>query len=1119
MGLQFLVGSSGTGKTTYMFDEMIKASMVEGHNPIFYLLPEQSNLAAEQEMVMRHPFGGTMDISIVSFSRLAFMVFDELGVSTRDILDDYGKSMLIMSVLSSVKEELSYYKNIVNKKGFVDEVNSILSEFYQYQITEETLDKALATVDVNKSLYYKLKDLKVILHSFHEALSSNYMIAEQMLSMLKEVAADSQLLRNATIYFDGFTGFTPVQYGVIEELMRLGCDLNFSMTVDADVIGDNTYGENQLFSFCKNTYHKLYYLAEKNQITILPNIRFDENFRLKNRADLEYFKNHMFRIPCTPYTAACENISMFSASSAENEIAYIARYIKQQVMENGYEYKDFAIVGNEIASQSNLWKQYMERMEIPYFIDHNEPFEHNPFVDVVWMLFEMYRTDFSYPAVFSFLKSGFLDIPMEQIYELENYALKYGVRGYSWWDKPFRGGVKGLKAINETRDNFMQHLSELSEVFQLKKSVTRNYIEALYNFMVKNNMREKLNMQSINFEKQGDLRQADAYRQIYEKWLLVLDKTVDLLGEEQIERDTIAQLLVTGISELKLGLIPSTLDQVMIGDLERTRLHDVKILFIVGMNDGIMPKLDSNKGILLDKDRSVLKDLDISLAPDQTEELFIQQYYFYMQATQAKERIVMSYYTADKKGAEIKPSYYLNRFRSMFPDCRIESMDTDLATVIPYTAGELAAAFSWQVMNEKLLDSSIYHMMEKYCPEELQNVLQGYIYHNEPDSLTIDRVKDLYGTDMVNSVSKLERFTSCEYAFFLQYGLGIYKRDEFKVESNNIGSILHRVMEVFFSKVKDEKIILSELDTDTRDAMVEAITIEAAKEENDTIFESSFRKKHQLDVLIRIAKRSIANLCFHLEKGDMVPTYFEKKFSPEDKLEYTSMQLEHDVNMNLRGIVDRIDLKETEDAIYFKIIDYKSGSKDVDFAHVYEGKQLQLAVYMSVIKEMLEKNYPDKKIIPTGMYYYQLQDKVIDKSSTEDIEVTRMKENRLTGLVNEDETCRILMDQKTGEVTRVRYKNDGEPHANVTCLVSSEELEQISKFVKNKITEIGNQIVNGNIHMNPEKGDKTGPCQYCDYRSICRFEPGVGGNQYSTHTDLDKQEIRNCVLGYEEEAE
>lgn len=482
MAIQFILGGSGTGKTTYIYKEMIKASMKEEHNPIIFMLPEQSNMAAEQDMVTLHPNGGTMGISILSFTRLAFKVFDELNIHTRDILDDYGKSMLIVKLIKKHQAELSYYGNMIGKQGFVDEVKSILSEFYQYQITDKILEGVIHNLSPDKSLYHKLSDLRILLNAFEEEMRDSYMVTEQILSLLKEAAVDSQLLRKADIYFDGFTGFTPVQYGVIEELMKIGGNLYFSFTMDGDLFGRNDYSEHGLFRLGKDSVDKLCKLAQESKIKVLPHVEMVKNYRLEGKEDLKHLERQMFRFPVCAYEKQSKNITIMSAKDAKTEILYITGIIKKYVMEKGYHYRDFAVITGDLNEQSSLWKQAMEQSEVPYFLDFREPLMHNPVVEIVGIVMELFRSDFSFESVFALLKTGFLDIEMQQVYALENYALKYGVKGYSWWKENFKGGVKGLRKLNETRKEFMERMEEIAPIF-LKKDCLPGIILRQYTIL------------------------------------------------------------------------------------------------------------------------------------------------------------------------------------------------------------------------------------------------------------------------------------------------------------------------------------------------------------------------------------------------------------------------------------------------------------------------------------------------------------------------------------------------------------------------------------------------------------------------------------------------------------
>lgn len=1116
MAVQFILGGSGTGKTRYLYEHMINNSMTEGHPPVIFMLPEQSNMAAEQDMVTLHPMGGTMDISILSFTRLAFKVFDELNIHTRDILDDYGKSMLIMKLLKAHQNELSYYGSMVGKQGFVDEMKSLLSEFYQYQVTDEVLSGVIKELSPDKSLYHKVKDLQILLRAFDEAMEDSYMVTEQILTLLKEVVGESGLLRRADIYFDGFTGFTPVQYGVVEELMKLGGNLYFSFTMEESLFGRNDYGEQGLFHLAKDSVDRLCKLAQDNQITVMPHVAQTRNYRVGDREALCHLEQQLFRFPDRAYKKETDEIQIVAAVDSREEISLVAGMIKKYVMEEGYRYRDIAVITGDLKEQSVLWKQVMEQLAIPYFLDFSETLSHNPMVEMIGMVMELFRSDFSYDSVFSFLKTGFLDIGMEEIYALENYALRYGVRGYHWWSSAFRGNVKGLKEHNATRKRFMDRIEPIAPVFLKHTASAKEYMEALYRFLADNQMGGKLYAKSQWLEAEGKLREAKAYSQVYEKFIAVLDKTMVLLGEEEMEREHFMEILMAGIADMQLGVIPSTLDQVMIGDMERSRLHHVRILFVTGTNEGLIPKNASGKGILADKDREQLKDRKLQLAPGTREQMFLQQYYWYLQITQASERLVITYRRSDERGAQMRPSYFINRIRHVFPVLRTVKAEELSQGCLPTTRKEVTAGFAKGLSEGKMEDSSLYQIMKQECPKELEEMISGFFYDNHAGVLDRTIARRLYGEHMVHSVSRLETYADCAYQFFLQFGLKLRKREEYKVETTHIGTILHAVMERFFEQVRDGAIVPQRMEREELDRVVTELTIRAAKEENETIFDSSFRNRHQLDVLVRVACRSIVNLCRHLEHGAMQPAYFEEHFSPENKLHYINMALEEDMRMELNGIVDRVDIRETEDAVYVKVIDYKSGVKDINYVKLYEGKQLQLTVYMSVMLELLQREYPDKKIIPTGMYYYHIYDPIIEELEETKREQKRIESSRLSGLVNEDEQSLELMDGKTGLVTPVRYKKDGSLDSRNQALVSTQELLQISEFVRNKMIGLGRQILQGEIEMNPEKGELQSPCNICDYKNICRFEPGLGGNQYRIGTGLDKGEAKEKILHNEE---
>lgn len=1121
MAVQLIVGACGTGKTRYMYDRMIEESMKNGHGPIIYILPEQSNMIAEQDMVSIHPMGGTMDISILSFSRLAHKVFDKENIYTGDILDDFGKSMLVMKVLREHSDELSYYGNMINKQGFVDEVKSMLSEFYQYGVTITMLKETLDTMSDKHSLYHKISDIIIIYQYFDDAMGDTFMTAEQVLSLLADNIEETGTLKDAEVYFDGFTGFTPVQYKVIEKMMKVCSNLYFSILMDDEILHDNSYN-NGLFCMGKDTQLHLMNLAQKNGVKVLPHLSFNKNYR-SNNDELFHLERNIFRFPIKEFdngnlVSSCRNLSavnIFECEDIYDEAMSIGRLIKDLVMDKGYCYRDIAIITGDLDDNLDIWKQTMERMDIPYFTDSNEKLIRNSVSDIVNSIIELFDKDFSFESVFSFLKTGFTDMRYEDICLLENYAMKYGVHGYSWWSVPFKGSMKNLGRINQIRKDFIDSIDDLAGVFGLEECKASEYIIALYNYIQAHHLSELLWNKASEYGENGDVRNEMAYRQAYNKFITVIDKMMDILGDNMISRKDFGEILFAGVSDMSLGVIPSMLDQVVIGDIERTRLHNVKVLFIAGANEGILPKPINNNGILTDRDRKLLKEQDIIMSPDRATAYYIQQFYLYMQMNQTSEILSISYRKNDRKGSALNVSFFVKSIIKMFPNkSLIRSFDIR-NSIIPSSIEDMIYEFANNLSTDSLGDSSLYKVLSTAEKDRINSMLEGYAYINQPGVLNEQISAKLYGNTMLHSVSRLENYVSCAYQFFLQYGLKIRKPDEYTIENNHIGTILHVVMKDFFKDIKDNEISFP-ISNEYIDEKIEEYVETATNDIDETIFNSSHRMKHIKNVITRIARRSVANLIRQLENGDMTPEYFEKEFSPDDGLSYIHMPLKNGAVMELRGIIDRVDIKETDDAVYVKIIDYKSGDKDIDFIKITEGKQLQLAVYMSVMLELLKKQYPGKRIIPTGMFYFQLADKIIEGFDDETVETERIKQSRMKGLVNIDDDCLNVLDHRTGCAIPVKYNKDGQLSAGNTHTVTEDELMAISRYTWKKMIELGDEIVSGHIDMKPQKGEISSPCSYCDFRSVCRFEAGLGGNSYGIGSKLSKEEARNLIMGDEE---
>ncbi len=1115
MAIQFLLGRSGAGKTTEILNRIIAESISCPDNLYYLIVPEQYTLEAQRDIVTMHPNGGTMNIDAIGFNRLAYRIFDELNVNPGDVLQDFGKSMLIKKILLDKKDELLVYGSYIDKLGFVDEMKSMMSELFQYGVKRNKIETVLEELDLvsENNTGNKLKDINLIYEEFEKYMSGGYIVAEHMTELLTGYIKDSNIVKNSFFFFDGFTGFTPVQLMLIKELMIYAKGLVFSFTIDPDDISITNIKEHELFYMTKTAIKELSNMANEVKVEILPNVVIDDasHNRFCNNKEIDFLERQLFRYPYKKYDDSLHNIDIVSCDNVREEIYYMAERIRTLINE-GYRYKDIAIVSGDISESARYYNQIMSEYDIPVFIDSNILMKSNPCSEIIRGIIDMYAKDFSYDSVFRFLKTGMTDIDTDSIEYLENYALKRGLRGYSSWNKevPEYFEINAERNLEAIRKQFMGILVDITPVFKNKNSTVKDYVEALYAFLIKIDIPHKLVHKSEKLNNAGKFDEGNAYSQIMGKVVDLFDKVVQLLSDEVMSVKEFGDIIDTGLSDIEIGIVPPTVDRVLVGDITRSRLNHIKVLFLAGVNEGIIPKAAKQGKILAVSDRTNLEKHGMILAPSDKINAYVEQFYLYMNITKPSDRLYISYRKMGKDDKAARPSYLISRIMNIFPKLEVESFNMEEEKL--YTDRAILRYIVRSVRDNGIdsMSSELCKLIkENGCGKELDSILSGSNYSNTTTSLTKETLMLLYGNSLIQSVSRLETFANCKFAYFLKYGLGLKERDKYDIDMRHVGSILHQVMEKVFNNVKNTMgNDWEHLTDEMRTGMVQTAVDEAAKQFGGSFFDDYARNNYMLTLLTNMAQHSVEVLQKHLSYGDMKPGMIEKVFnSDKDDIAEYIFELKNDMKLILNGKIDRVDTCEKDGKVYIKVLDYKSSSKDLELEKILSGLQLQLCVYAGVAYELEKKIYPDKDVKLGGLLYYSFDDPIIETKELNIDDVTgeficspaiesmKLEAAKLKGFVNSDEDVISIMDRSYSTVLPVKLDKNNSVKANKNIL-PEEKLQKLLKYTRDSIVELGDDIASGNIDINPAKLGKDTGCDYCDFKDICRFDTKYGGNSY-----------------------
>lgn len=1133
MSLRFCFGPSGSGKSHRIYEEIMQRAAEEPGRNFLIIVPDQFTMQTQKDLVMRSDRDGILNIDVLSFGRLSHRILEEVGTKEMPVLDDTGKSLVLQKVAADLKEQLPAMGSLLHKQGYIHEVKSAISEFMQYGISTQDMDKLITSAQKRGALAMKLKDLKTLYRGFQDYIRDHFITTEETLDVLRRSLSKSKILKGSVVVFDGFTGFTPIQNRLIQELMRVCAETIVTVTIG---VGEDPYkmdGEQKLFHLSKKTVADLEKLAAEAEV------ERGEGLFVKGGANrfakapaLHYLEQNLFRYQYEPYAGEQQEIHMFEALSPREEVHQTALYIRHLIREQGMTYRDIAVVIGDLEGYASYVETEFGQLEIPCFLDRTRGIVLNPMIEYIKSALQLYIKDFSYDTVFHFLRSGMADISREEIDELENYVIRTGARGYRTYSRLFtrrteelQGNAEGseqaeektMERLNRIRQQFMDAVEILHMGSQEKAG---DYVSHLYDFLEQNQVQQKLLNYQQQFEKEGDLSRAREYAQIYRLVMDLLDQVYELLGEEEISRQEFADILEAGFGEITVGTIPQNVDRIVVGDMERTRLKQVKVLFFLGVNDGNIPKNASKGGIISDMDREFLIESGTEMAPSPRQQMYIQRLYLYLNMTKPSEQLYLSYAKVNSEGKGIRPSYLIDTVRKLFPAMSVEYPQnrSRLEQIegrqegARYLAEELREYVEGTLPEEERQD--FYLMYRAYEADAAgRDLLTRAAFRRYRESgLSRIVARALYGQQLENSVSRLETYAACACRHFLQYGLSLQEREEFGFEASDMGTVYHAVLENFAGKLAESNLTWWDFTEDFATKAVKESVEAYAATYGETVLYSSARNEYAITRMSRILTRTVLTLQKHLKQGSFQPDDYELSFRFAEDLDSIHVDLSEDEKMHLQGRIDRIDVSEDAEHVYVKVIDYKSGNRKFDLAALYYGLQLQLVVYMNAAMEMESRKHPDKEIVPAALLYYHIDDPTIEtpvELTDEQINEQILAKLRMNGVVNSDPGVVERLDrymQDKSVVIPVEKKKDGSFSAR-SGVLSREEMQLISSYVDAKIRSIGREILDGKIAANPYEKGNEGACTYCAYKKVCGFDGSIPGYEKRQLEDLDKQAL------------
>ncbi|NLP35326.1 MAG: helicase-exonuclease AddAB subunit AddB [Clostridiales bacterium] len=1128
MSLQLFLGSAGSGKSFQLYREVIEQSKLHMDTNYLVIVPEQFTLQTQKDIVSMHPEHGVMNVDILSFLRFAFRIFDEVGGNDYPILEDTGKSMVLRKVVAEKRKDLILFGSNVKKPGFIGELKSLLSEFFQYNIQPEDLEKMQEIAGNKPVLKAKLADILTVYNGFQAFMKERYITAEETLVVLNKIVDQSEWLKDSVICLDGFTGFTPCQYQLLAKMMQYAKKVMVTVTIDPSEELDTPAADHQLFGLSKKTIQKLYKIAKDNNIEIEEPVYAEERnrnkipYRFLNSPALASLEKNLFRYPYQCYEEEQEDILIHETKDPEAEVAFVAREIKRLVREKGYRYQDIAVVTGDIENYGRSVKHKFAQMDIPCFIDYKKDILNNPFVELLRSVIAIVTEDYSYESVFRYLRTGLSGVAMDDIDLFENYILATGIRGSKRYQEPFTRNFRSrdkvdLDQINAVREQLLVEVQPLYEVLKDKEKTLKDYTTALYELGVRLQIELKLEEYQQKFQEDDSLLAAKEFEQVYGIVMELYDQMVLLLGNEHCTIKEFGEILETGLVEAKMGLIPPGVDEIVVGDTERTRLKDIKVLFFMGMNEGIVPKSLSTGGILSDMERELLISHDIDLAPTKRQQAFTEQFYIYLSMTKPKDKLYLTYHKVNGEGKSTNPSFLIGKLMQLFPKTVIINEDGRTDDV-DYILGDHGLAFLAEGLREFQQKPTtdlwkelfLYYKSENETYQVLSKLIQGAFYINKEKGIAKQAARLLYGSELRGSITRLERYAGCAFAHFMSYGLSLEERREYKLAIPDIGNIFHNAIDNFSKMLDKGEYTWHTIPDDVRDEWAIKSVEQAVEEYENSYIKSTKRNEYLITRIKRTTIRTLWALCNQLKQGVFEPIGYEMPFFHTP-----------DTFLTLQGRIDRLDLYEEEDKLYVRVIDYKSGNTSFDINRIYYGLQQQLSVYLSAAMEYLRKRYPEKKVVPSGIFYYHIDDPIVAKSDQAEEDI--FKKLRMNGLVIGDKKVLGWMDKNLAgpdgslrasvksEIIPIETNKEGELSKRSSA-AKEKQLQALVNYVNQRLVEDSKHILDGDTSLNPYRISDRTACDYCEFRSACGFDIRLPGFGYRNLEKKSTEELKKEIF-------
>ena len=1075
-------------------------------NDAYVVVPDQYKLTAEKQALKYLKKESMVDIEITDLFGLGKRLIKGQMIEMPQVIDKYGRHMLQGRVIKDNKEQLKAFKGISEKEAFIDLISDFISEFKQNGGTKELLDEIQG---VDNSLKDKIEDIKIVLQEYERILDGVYLDNEDFIKKYVTAILSSDVISDKEVWFYGFESMTAIMTDLINELTKKSKIVNIVLSYDED-------SDNRQFELTSKLINKL-----RKQNEILSYEKVDDEYKIEKADDLMLLEEYLFNESVVGLEKnSLGNIDIIEATNPYYEAETIACKIYNMIRVDGYRLKDIAIICNDLEKMGSVLERAFQEYGITLFHDKTKVITTSPIIHFIINQLEFVRRKYNSDCIFSMLKTNLSGLERDDIEIFENYAKKYDIKGNTWKKSIKYGSFEytenELAYLEKLRTQIINPFIKLEEIIKTS-STYKEFVVSYYKYLVNElNLIERIKSLSEEQKNSGYLEEALETKQILNVAFEIMNQLVEVLGEEEFDLDRFIETYLIGLKYAEIGTIPPKVDEIVMGTNQRTRLGDVKVLIMVGVNEGILPNEPSANNLLSTEEKKLVYKDGYEIGKDEENLLLEEMAAIYRNTSKAKEKLVFSYSLSDDAGNDLKPSSLIEEIKSVFSEIKINkdivNDDNDFNLINGRISTLRHLTENIQSSKDKKLWANVYSWYNKYEKAKIEQMIKGLCEDNIKESLSGELSTKLFSKNSKFSFSpsRLEKYAKCPFEHYVSYGLKPKELRTYKSEGREIGDIYHECLMRLAKELTEEGVLITQQNSkwlnikkEECDKLVNDIVENLANEYRDGLLKSTKREEYRLNRIKKICKEAAWNMVIQMRCSDVKEAYFEESFGQNGNIKPILFKV-NDKDIYIEGKIDRYDLLMSNSV---RVIDYKTGNEKFDKNQVKKGYRLQLMLYLKAAKEDLHNT--------AGVFYFLIKENTFkaDENTNDDLEASIQKSvkqaYRLDGLFVEDETIINELvnsanydEHEPSNIIKVRYdKKTGKwiPSSSSSSL-SKEDFESLENSAVKAAKEISENIIKGDIEIKPAKlttGSKLLECTYCKYKGICKFDLDFEGNKYN----------------------